>query len=116
MEVHKMYPVQDTSVGPKPAPIDQTTDQKQRRLVIKHRNQFLLLDLTGGMRAQNGAGLGLYVKDTRFLSQWDLTIGGAPLPFLTADADEGFAATLTYTNNAFGNALGKPFGAAPDAE
>jgi glycogen debranching enzyme len=103
MEVQNMYPVQEQSIGFTPAPVDQTTDQKQRRLVIKHQNQFLLLDLTGGMRAKNGAGLGLYVNDTRFLSQWEMTVGGEPLHFLTADAEEGFAATLTYHNRAFGD-------------
>ena len=97
-----MYPSLTNPAGMTPATVDQTTDQTQRRLVVKHQNQFLLLDLAGGMRAQNGAGLGLYVNDTRFLSQWDLTVGGQPLHFLTADADEGFAASLVYCNKAFG--------------
>jgi len=82
------------------AQVDQTTDQTQRRLVIKHQNQFLLLDLQGGMAAQNGAGLGLYVNDTRFLSRWEMTINGGPLHFLSADADEGFACRLNYSNSA----------------
>lgn len=95
-----MYKVQAPLPEMTPAPVDQTTDQKLRRMVIKHRNQFLLLDLAGGMRAQNGAGLGLYVNDTRFLSQWELSLGGEPLQFLSADAEEGFAATITYSNRA----------------
>jgi glycogen debranching enzyme len=96
-----MYPTQEPSSDYVPAPVDQTTDQKQRRLVVKHQNQFLLLDLCGGMPAKNGAGLGLYVNDTRFLSQWHMTVADQPLHFLTADADEGYTATLTYGNKAF---------------
>ncbi|MBS1997892.1 MAG: amylo-alpha-1,6-glucosidase, partial [Cyanobacteria bacterium SZAS LIN-2] len=82
------------------APIDQTTDQTQRRLVVKHQNQFLLLDLQGGMGFKNGAGLGLYVNDTRFLSQWEMLVGGQAPHFLSANAEEGFTATLTYSNKA----------------
>lgn len=81
-------------------PAEPTRDQKQRRLVIKHENRFLLLDLTGGMKPRHGAGLGLYYNDTRFLSTWHWCLNGAPLQFLSGNADDGFACRMDYSNRA----------------
>ncbi len=81
-------------------PVESTRDQKQRRMVLKHNDHFVLLDLSGKMPAANGAGLGLYHNDTRFLSLWDWSIASQALQFLTADTREGFAAALTYNNGA----------------
>lgn len=79
-------------------PAEPTKDQKQRRLVLKHDNHFLLLDLTGGMKPKHGAGLGLYFNDTRYLSTWHWCLNGAALQFLNGNADEGFASLLNYSN------------------
>lgn len=95
-------------------PVESTRDQKQRRMVLKHNDHFTLLDLSGKMPAQNGAGLGLYHNDTRYLSLYDWTVSDVSdvsdtvdnlttpqaLQFLTADTREGFAAALTYNNSA----------------
>ncbi|MBU6451025.1 MAG: hypothetical protein KGS72_04550 [Cyanobacteria bacterium REEB67] len=107
-----MYP----NLSLEQAPIDRTMDQTQRRLVLKHQGQFLLLDLSGGMRDKNGAGLGFYVNDTRFLNRWEMTVGGQPLHFLTADVEEGFAGHLHYSNKASGQAVEDPVNIAVKAD
>ncbi|MCA1831799.1 MAG: glycogen debranching N-terminal domain-containing protein [Actinomycetota bacterium] len=44
--------------------------------VIKHDRSFLLTDMHGDVPEGNTAALGLYHKDTRFLSRFDLTMDG----------------------------------------
>src|SRR6266496_3301714 len=43
--------------------------------VIKHGRSFLLCDERGDVPAGNEAALGLYHRDTRFLSRLELTCG-----------------------------------------
>lgn len=82
-------------------PAEQTQDQKQRRMVLKHENRFLLLDLNGGMKPRHGAGLGLYFNDTRYVSTWHWCLNGAALQYLNG-SEEGFACRLNLSNQAVG--------------
>ena len=54
----------------KPPPV---TDIREIQ-VIKHDRSFFLSDLSGDVPKGNTAALGLYHKDTRFLSQFELTM------------------------------------------
>ena len=73
------------------------------RLAIKHRKYFLLMDTEGMVPGNNQEGFGLFADDTRWLSKWDISLGGVPLLNLNRDVDEGFAAHFVYANRRFGD-------------
>lgn len=75
------------------------------RLAIKHRKLFLLVDTEGMVPGMNEQGFGLFADDTRWLSKWDMSLGGMPLLPLNRDVDEGFAAHFVYANRAFPGAV-----------
>lgn len=54
----------------KPAPVTDIRDVQ----VIKHGRMFFLSDRLGDVAEANRSALGLYFRDTRFLSQFELTI------------------------------------------
>ncbi|MDE8564310.1 amylo-alpha-1,6-glucosidase [Anoxybacillus rupiensis] len=66
--------------------------------VIKENELFLLTDQKGNITENHPYGLGLYIKDTRFLSKWDLRINGEEPVLLSSDAEENYAATILLTN------------------
>jgi len=72
------------------------------RLAIKHRKYFLLMDTEGMVPGNNQEGFGLFADDTRWLSKWDISLGGVPLLILNRDVDEGFAGHFVYANRRFG--------------
>lgn len=71
------------------------------RLAIKHRKYFLLMDTEGMVPGNNKEGFGFFADDTRWLSKWDISLGGMPLLPLNRDVDEGFAARFIYGNRRF---------------
>lgn len=66
--------------------------------MIKENNLFLLTDAKGNIPKNHGYGLGLYTKDTRFLSKFDLKINGEEPNLLASEADENYAASILLTN------------------
>ncbi|OQP07735.1 amylo-alpha-1,6-glucosidase [Geobacillus sp. 46C-IIa] len=66
--------------------------------VIKENDLFLLTDREGNIPEHHPYGLGLYMKDTRFLSKWDLRINGEKPILLSSDAAENYVATILLTN------------------
>ncbi|NMH75499.1 amylo-alpha-1,6-glucosidase [Bacillus sp. RO2] len=66
--------------------------------VIKENDLFLLTDTNGNIPEQHPYGLGLYTKDTRFLSKLDLKINGEEPILLHSDAAENYKATILMTN------------------
>ncbi|NNV05111.1 amylo-alpha-1,6-glucosidase [Geobacillus sp. C56-T2] len=66
--------------------------------VIKENDVFLLTDREGNIPEHHPYGLGLYTKDTRFLSKWDLRINGEKPVLLSSDAAENYVATILLTN------------------
>lgn len=66
--------------------------------VIKENDLFLLTDREGNIPEHHPYGLGLYTKDTRFLSKWDLRINGKKPVLLSSDAAENYVATILLTN------------------
>ncbi|HZG84337.1 amylo-alpha-1,6-glucosidase [Paenibacillus sp.] len=65
--------------------------------VIKENDLFLLTDLAGNIDERN-YGHGLYTKDTRFLSRFELKINGYPLNMLSSEADQNYVSTIVLTN------------------
>lgn len=74
------------------------TDAAHPRFVLKNGSHFIVLDRSGSIPACNTLGYGYYRYDTRHLSQWEITINGAPLSLLSADTSRGYTGTFLYTN------------------
>ncbi|TFE22869.1 amylo-alpha-1,6-glucosidase [Cohnella luojiensis] len=66
--------------------------------VIKENDIFLTTDKSGDIPAENSAGLGLYMKDTRFLNRMELFINGEKPLLLTSSAEENYVANILLTN------------------
>ncbi|WP_409304234.1 glycogen debranching N-terminal domain-containing protein [Peribacillus sp. SCS-155] len=66
--------------------------------VIKENDLFLLTDDKGNIPENHSYGLGLYTKDTRFLSKLDLRINGQEPILLSSDAEENYMAKILLTN------------------
>ncbi|MRX73294.1 amylo-alpha-1,6-glucosidase [Bacillus lacus] len=66
--------------------------------VIKENDLFLLTDVNGNIPENHPYGLGLYSKDTRFLSKMELHINGEQPILLSSDGSENYAATILLTN------------------
>lgn len=67
-------------------------------LVIKNNDVFLLTDKSGNIPENHYYGLGLYTKDTRFLSKLDVRINGEEPILLYSDASENNMAKILLTN------------------
>lgn len=67
-------------------------------LVIKENDLFFLTDTSGNIPENQGDGLGLYTKDTRFLSKWDVKINGKSPVLLSSNADENHITSIILTN------------------
>lgn len=66
--------------------------------VLKDNNVFLLTDINGDISENHPYGLGLYKKDTRFLSKLETKINGQPLICLASEAKQTTKATIRLTN------------------
>ncbi len=66
--------------------------------VIKENDLFLLTDKNGNIPENHPYGLGLYTKDTRFLSKLDIKINGEEPILLHSDAADNYMATILMTN------------------
>ncbi|CEG25755.1 amylo-alpha-1,6-glucosidase [Bacillus sp. B-jedd] len=66
--------------------------------VIKEDDLFLLTDNKGNIPVDHPYGLGLYTKDTRFLSRFNVLINGEEPILLASDAAENYMAKILLTN------------------
>jgi glycogen debranching enzyme len=71
---------------------------RRRRLVIKEDELFLYTDADGAIPDEGNSPLGLYCRDTRFLSRWELAVGGRQPILLSWTADRDYAAATESTN------------------
>jgi glycogen debranching enzyme len=71
-------------------------------LTLKDDDLFLITDalgnISGGSEAEGRGSLGLFCRDTRFLSRLELQIGGRSPTLLSSDARKGFALSVLCTN------------------
>ncbi len=66
--------------------------------MVKEGDLFLLSDLEGNVPLGNGNGLGLYHRDTRFLSVFDLAVAGLRPMILLSSGRWYFLGTYVLTN------------------
>lgn len=71
------------------------------RATLKNGNNFLLMEESGLMPGGTDFGYGLYRDDTRYLTQWDMSINGVPLSPLSAVTSDGFSGRFLYANQAY---------------
>ncbi|HLW16425.1 MAG TPA: glycogen debranching N-terminal domain-containing protein [Actinomycetota bacterium] len=64
---------------------------------IKHESMFLLCDRYGDIVDDSAAALGLYFRDTRFLSRWELRIDGQRPLYLHSAADRNYSMLIETT-------------------
>ncbi len=74
------------------------TDTRRRRLVIKEDELFMYTDDEGLIPAAESSPLGLYFRDTRFLSRLEMTIGGRPPVLLSSSAERDYLSSAEFTN------------------
>ncbi|QHE54070.1 amylo-alpha-1,6-glucosidase [Pontibacillus sp. HMF3514] len=67
--------------------------------VIKEGDLFLTTEQNGDIDATHDKGYGLYTKDTRFLSKFDLTINGEKPSLLTSTASKNYVASIRVMKN-----------------
>jgi glycogen debranching enzyme len=68
------------------------------RSVLKENQMFLVTDPSGDIRSGNVDGQGLYWRDTRFLSIFELLINGAQPQLLSASGEHNFMTNLQFAN------------------
>ena len=72
---------------------------RRRRLVIKEDELFLYTDADALLIPdEDNSPLGLYCRDTRFLSRWEMEVGRRPPILLSWTADRDYAAATESTN------------------
>ncbi|HJR18672.1 MAG TPA: amylo-alpha-1,6-glucosidase [Actinomycetota bacterium] len=64
---------------------------------IKHDRVFLLCDRHGDIPDENTAALGLYFRDTRFLSRYELEIDGMRPTYLHSEVDRNYSMLVETT-------------------
>ncbi len=78
------------------------SERPQPILTLKDDDLFLLTDTLGNIGGSVGedrsAGMGLFCKDTRFLSRLELQIEGRSPILLSSTADKGFVLSVLCTN------------------
>jgi glycogen debranching enzyme len=67
---------------------------EQRFLTLKHNDMFGVFDQRGDIKSDRGGTEGLYFNDTRYMSEFELLVGGQPLILLSSTLRDDNA-TLT---------------------
>ena len=74
------------------------TDLASKTLAVKEGPTFLYSDLEGNIDRGGDFGLGLYSRDTRFLSHFRLRVNGRDLVLLSSSSERGYLGYVDLTN------------------
>src|SRR5215470_15141450 len=69
------------------------------RTVLKEGQLFLVADRDGDIKALNLEGQGLYYRDRRHLSLFEMAINGTRLTLLSSASELNFMSTLQFSND-----------------
>src|ERR687885_2147548 len=69
------------------------------RSVLKEGQIYLVADRAGDVKALNLEGHGLYFRDTRHLSLFEMDISGTRLTLLSAAGELNFMSNLQFAND-----------------
>ncbi|MGH7425396.1 MAG: amylo-alpha-1,6-glucosidase, partial [Candidatus Methylomirabilales bacterium] len=67
-------------------------------LSTKEGETFVVCDDQGNLSLPDQAGMGLYYRDTRFLSRFELRVNGAAPTLLSSSAERGYLTQVDLTN------------------
>jgi glycogen debranching enzyme len=74
------------------------TDLSSKTLAVKQGDTFLYTDLEGNLDHGGDYGLGLFSRDTRFLSRFRMAISGRDPVLLSSSAERGYLSHVDLTN------------------
>src|SRR3972149_2134316 len=74
------------------------TDPASKTLAVKEGDTFLYTDLEGNLDHGGDYGLGLYSRDTRFLSHFRMAINGREPVLLSSTSERGHMSHVDLTN------------------
>lgn len=74
------------------------TDLASKTLAVKEGETFLYTDLEGNLDHGGDYGLGLYSRDTRFLSHFRMTVSGRDPVLLSSSSERGYMSYVDLTN------------------
>lgn len=74
------------------------TDLASKTLAVKEGETFLYSDLEGNLDHGGDYGLGLYSKDTRFLSHFRMTLSGRDPVLLSSSSERAYMSHVDLTN------------------
>jgi glycogen debranching enzyme len=97
MNVEPNLPEADVRRERESAPV-LVTDLASKTLAVKEGETFLYTDLEGNLDHGGDYGLGLYSRDTRFLSHFRMTISGREPVLLSSSAERGYMSHVDLTN------------------
>ena len=83
------------------------TEPRRPRLVSMENELLMYTDEEGLIPAAAGSPLGLYFRDTRFLSRLEMTVGGRPPVLLSSTAERNYVSSAEFTNLAIKGARGE---------
>jgi len=88
----------ESETPPQAEPAETYVPQDIRAVqTIKHEGMFLLCDRYGDIAERSPAALGLYFRDTRFLSRWELRVDGQRPLYLHSAADRNYSMLIETT-------------------
>jgi glycogen debranching enzyme len=74
------------------------TDLASKTLAVKEGDTFLYSDREGNLDHGGSYGLGLYARDTRFLSHFRMTVNGRDPVLLSSSSERGYMSHVDLTN------------------
>jgi glycogen debranching enzyme len=74
------------------------TDLASKTLAVKEGDTFLYCDLEGNLDHGNDYGLGLYSRDTRYLSRFRMSLSGRQPVLLSSSSERAFMSHVDLTN------------------
>jgi glycogen debranching enzyme len=90
-------------------PSERPEATRVEKLVLKHRNLFLVAGRTGDVSPPGARDLGLFLTDTRHLSYWSLNVEGGPPIVLSSQVSTDYVSQIDFTVTSLhhGDLLGK---------
>jgi glycogen debranching enzyme len=97
MSADPQTPLPDDRPAEASAPV-LVTDLASKTLAVKEGDTFLYSDLEGNLDHGGDFGLGLYHRDTRFLSHFRMTVSGRDPVLLSSSSERAYMSYVDLTN------------------
>jgi glycogen debranching enzyme len=98
MSAEPTLPTSESRAGARESAPVLVTDLATKTLAVKEGETFLYTDLEGNLDHGGDYGLGLFFRDTRYLSHFAMTISGRDPVLLSSSAERGYMSHVDLTN------------------